>query len=94
MNIHYSIVDGVIAPIATGLYRQRTGERRATNKGTKTPNTRPGKSFPGGKQLRRAFTELHRRRKAQQATISSMGKGKSINPLAFQQPGSMKTRAR
>lgn len=94
MNIHYLVGAQGFEKLTTPQYRARTGERKATKKGTKPPRTRVGKEFPGGKHLRRAHKELARRRKAQQDTIGAMRKGKSINPLAFQEPGSMKGRAR
>jgi hypothetical protein len=94
VNIHYVVGPEGYAKVTTPQYRQKTGERKPTKKGTQPARTRDGKAFPGGKQLRRGFTELSRRRKAHQATISSMTKGRSVNPLAFQEPGSMKTRAR
>lgn len=94
MNIHFILSTEGYAKVTTAQYRAKTGERKATKKGTQPPRTRAGKAYPGGKQLRRAYEELYRRHKAHETTISTMHRGKSINPLAFQKPGSMKTRAR
>ena len=91
MNIHF------IGPekVSTAQYRARTGERKATNKGTEPAKTRPGQEYPGGRQMRKAMRALGRRQNAHASLMnSSGGKGKSINPQAFQKPGSMKARAR
>jgi hypothetical protein len=114
MNIHFSIVDGVVAKVPTGQYRQRTGERKPTKKGTQAPRTRENIGiivsgmnsatieriktsavYPGGKRLRRSMANLKRRQDARDKTcgMSSGGKGsRTINSLAFQQPGSMRMR--
>lgn len=99
MNIHYSIVDGVIASIPTGQYRARTGERKPTKKGTQTPRTRsnvdaklPHNAYPGGKRLRKAMSNLARRQRAHEATTGGSTKGRTLNVLAFQKPGSMRMR--
>lgn len=94
MNIHYIVGPEGYAKVTTEQYRRKTGERKPTKKGTQPPRTRAGKAFPGGKQLRKAHENLARRRKAQQDIVGNMRKGKSINPLAYQEPGSMKVRAR
>jgi hypothetical protein len=94
MNIHYTVGTEGYARVTTEQYRAKTGERKATKKGTRPARTRTGQAYPGGKWLRRAFAELGRRQNAHAATTSSMVKGRSVNPLAFQKPGSMKARAR
>jgi hypothetical protein len=92
MNIHFIGPDRV----DTASYRRRKGERGPTAKGTKPPRTRPGQTYPGGKHMRRALKELSRRQSAREATVSGTRRGgKSLDyNLAFQMPGSMKTRAR
>lgn len=94
LNIHYIISTEGYAKVTTAQYRAKTGERKPTKKGTQPPRTRVGKSYPGGKQLRRALAELGRRQNAHAATIGGGVKGRSVNAMAFQKPGSMKTRAR
>lgn len=94
MNIHYTIGAEGFAKVTTPEYRKRTGERKPTKKGTKPANTRPGQEYPGGKQMRKALRELGRRQNAHATLVNSSGKGRNINVLAYQKPGSMKTRAR
>lgn len=94
MNIHYWVGPQGFEYLTTAQYRQRTGERKPTSKGTKPPRSRAGQTYPGGRELRRALAELSRRQSAHQATVGGIKRGKSINPEAYQKPGSMKTRAR
>ena len=42
MNIHYVVGSNGIERLTTSQYRARTGERKATSKGTKPPRTRNG----------------------------------------------------
>lgn len=114
MNIHYVVGPEGFTRVSTIQYRAKTGERKATKKGTQPPRTREDigrcvsgmKSptmdrirtsavYPGGKRLRRAMANLKRRQDAREKTcgMSSGGKGsRTINSLAFQNPGSMQMR--
>lgn len=91
MNIHFIGPDKV----DTGTYRRRTGEKKATAKGTKPARQRTGQTYAGGRELRKAQEILSRRQNARTVTVSGGRKGKSIDyATAFQMPGSMKRRAR
>ena len=102
MNIHYIVGPEGYAKVTTAQYRQKTGERKPTSKGTQPPRTRtnvntvlPHNAYPGGKRLRKAMANLKRRQDARDATcgMTSGGKGRrTINALAFQMPGSMRMR--
>lgn len=102
MNIHYVIGPDGFTRVTTAQYRAKTGERKATSKGTKPPRTRNNlntalahNAYPGGKRLRRAMANLKRRQDERNKTcgMTSGGKGRrTINALAFQMPGSMQMR--
>jgi hypothetical protein len=111
MNIHYVLGPDGYSRVTTIEYRRKTGERKATKKGTQAPRTREniGRTgglpaamaervrtsavYPGGKRLRKAMANLTRRKDAQEKTRQGMGKGsKSVNPAAYQTPGSMRMR--
>jgi hypothetical protein len=94
VNIHYLVGTDGFAKVTTAQFRAKTGERKPTKKGTQVPRTRSGQKYPGGKWLRRSLAELSRRQNAHTATVSGSTKGRSLNAMAFQKPGSMKSRAR
>jgi hypothetical protein len=74
--------------------RENIGKTHGIKKSGMLARIHATKVYPGGKQLRRAQAELGRRQEAHNKTVGGMMKGKSVNPAAFQKPGSMKTRAR
>jgi hypothetical protein len=62
VNIHFAIVEGVISRVSTGDYRKRTGERKATKKGTQPPRTRDNLTGRGVGKAQRMGSILHAQR--------------------------------
>jgi len=92
MNIHFIMGEKVTAQQA-----RARGLSIRSSKGTQPARTRSGQSYPGGKGLRRAYAELHRRVDGVQPgsckrpdRISSRDDTPPWGSFGFSKPGSMK----
>lgn len=74
--------------------RDNIGKLNGIKKSGTIDRIRASAVYPGGKHLRRAMAEQSRRQSAHEKTINASGRGKTVNAMAFQKPGSMKLRAR
>ena len=81
MNIHY-----YMGSVRTAKQAREIGLSIGSSKGTQPPRTREGKTYPGGKSLRRAYAKLAARKADRERTLAGNNK---LVPGSFAEPGSM-----